>query len=482
MANRPVHWHEGMFLRPHHFQTAQRHWFQTLSQGAKWDVHHNWGLRAIELDLDALANSRLVVRSLKARLRDGSLISVPEDGALPEVPLKGVFERERTLTVFLAVPIVNLGKANTAQNGTADGARYVVDTQELEDENTGINPQLIHVRLLNLKLLLSNQDHSGYEVLPVARIEKSDTAEGTPRLDTTYIPPLLACDAWKPLSAGILETIYDRIGTKLKELAQTVTSSGISFGSPAQQDAAMFGQLCILNEAYSFFGIQSFAPGVHPFASYIELSRLVGQLAIFKSEDPRPPELPKYDHDDLGYCFSQAKKYIDELLNRIIEPLYKKRDFVGDGLQSRVNLEPIWLESVWEMYVGAQSPLNTEECIRVLNADGKRPQPGRSLDVKIGSSDRVDELFKRGQGGLNLIYSPVPPRALPAPQGMVYFQVNRESQQQEWEFVKRSFTLAIRLNERLILGDIQNQRVLKIKHGTQTIPMQFALYLVPREK
>src|SRR5919201_204534 len=181
MANRPVHWHEGMFLRPHHFQTAQRHWLQMAHLSAKWDLHYNWGLRAIELDLDALANSRLVVRALKARLRDGTLVSIPEDGTLPEVQLKGAFERERSLTVFLAVPIVNLGKANAALNGTADGARYVVESQELEDQ-------------------------SGYEVLPIARIEKSDTAEGTPQLDTTYIPPLLACDDWTPLTAGILET------------------------------------------------------------------------------------------------------------------------------------------------------------------------------------------------------------------------------------------------------------------------------------
>src|SRR5688572_28048231 len=26
MKNLPVHWSEGMFLRPHHFQAADRHW------------------------------------------------------------------------------------------------------------------------------------------------------------------------------------------------------------------------------------------------------------------------------------------------------------------------------------------------------------------------------------------------------------------------------------------------------------------------
>ena len=88
MNNRAVHWHEGMFLRPHHFNTAQQHWDQVVSQNAKWDLHYNWGLRSIDLDLDALANYRLVIRSLRARLRDGTLVAIPEDGVLPALDLK----------------------------------------------------------------------------------------------------------------------------------------------------------------------------------------------------------------------------------------------------------------------------------------------------------------------------------------------------------------------------------------------------------
>src|SRR5436305_14182916 len=109
MTTRAVHWHEGMFLRPHHLQAAQRHGFHQSQLGDKWDLHYNWGLRAIDLDLDAIANYRLVVRSLKARLRDGSLIALPEEGELPALDLKAAFERGDNLTVFLAVPMLHLG-------------------------------------------------------------------------------------------------------------------------------------------------------------------------------------------------------------------------------------------------------------------------------------------------------------------------------------------------------------------------------------
>ena len=97
-----------------------------------------------------------------------------------------------------------LPTCSIATNGTAEATRYVLDTQELEDENTGVNPQPLQVQLLNFKLLLSNQDQAGYEVLPIARIVKSAKAEATPELDESYIPPVLACDAWKQLGAGIM--------------------------------------------------------------------------------------------------------------------------------------------------------------------------------------------------------------------------------------------------------------------------------------
>jgi len=172
MTGRAIHWHEGMFLRPHHFQAAQRHGEHLAARGEKWDLHYNWGLRAIDLDLNALTNYRFVVRSLQARLRDGTLVALPEDGTLPALELKGAFEQGHAVTVLLGVPVLKLGRANVADGkpqGAGEGARYLLDTQELEDENTGVNPQPIQVRLLHLKLLLSTHDHAGYEVLPLAR-------------------------------------------------------------------------------------------------------------------------------------------------------------------------------------------------------------------------------------------------------------------------------------------------------------------------
>ena len=177
MTANAVYWHEGMFLQPHHMQAAERHQVYVNQLGSKWDLHHNWGLRSIELREDALANHRLVIRKLEARLKDGTIVVVrPDDGALPALDLKTALDQSPSLNVFLAVPVLRLGRANVGEVG--DDGRYLLDTQDVEDENNGVNQETLQFRLLNLKLLLSAKDeHPGYELLQIARIEKSSAAD-----------------------------------------------------------------------------------------------------------------------------------------------------------------------------------------------------------------------------------------------------------------------------------------------------------------
>lgn len=469
MVTRAVHWYEGMFLRPQHLQAAQRYEASQRHREAKWDLHYNWGLRSVELNETALANHRLVVQSLQARLRDGTLVCLPEDAAPPALDLKGPLERDRSLKVFLALPSLRLNRANVAQPGQPEGGRYLVDTLELEDENSGLNPQSLEMRRLNVQVFLSNQnDHPGYEALPIGAIEKSAEADALPRLDRTYIPPLLACDAWPPLQSDILRAIYDRIGTKIDLLAGQILSRGISMDSFSAEDVRIVSQLRILNEAYAVLTILCFAEGVHPFEAYLELCRLVGQLSIF-SDKRRPPELPHYDHDDLGRCFYQVKKYIDALLNLIIEPDWAQRPFRGAALRMQVPLEPAWLEPAWQMFVGVHTTLPPEQCINLLTTPGQ-------LDMKIGSSDRVDAIYEYGQAGLKFVHR-AQPRVLPVLAGLIYFQVDRDSQANEWQHVRKSLMLAIRLNEGRILGNIQDEQTLTIRHAGQTATLRFTLYL-----
>ena len=54
----------------------------------------------------------------------------------------------------LGVPVLRSAHPNVAEESPKDNARYYLITQQLDDENLGVNPQPITVRRVRLKLLL----------------------------------------------------------------------------------------------------------------------------------------------------------------------------------------------------------------------------------------------------------------------------------------------------------------------------------------
>jgi len=475
MTSRAVHWQEGMFLRPHHFQAAQRHLEEQRCRNHKWDLHYNWGLRQIDLDEDALGNYRLVLHSLEARMRDGTLVVAPRDGIVPSRDLRSVFQdrQTRAFVVYLAVPALYLGRRNLSGKPTTE-CRYYPEAVDCVDENSGGNSQPVPFRRLHFQVLVGDEDQTGYDVIPIARLERNDQANGAPQLDRAYVPPLLACTAWRPLCEGILGALHARLDRKIEWLVEQMATQGITFDRQAPGDALVLRQLHQLNEAITVLDMMNAAEGVHPLWAYLELSRLAGQLAIF-SATRRSPPLPQYNHDDLGGCFGELKEHLDTLLDIVVEPEYKERPFIGAGSRMQVPLEPAWLEGSWQMYIGVHSSLDVPQCVNLLTKPGQ-------LDMKVGSSDRVDDLYRLGLAGLRFAPEPLPPSGLPKVSGQVYFRLAGDAKNPEWTNLKKSLLLAVRINESWIVGSIHNQRRLTIKASGRNVIMQFSLYVVPEKK
>ena len=201
---------------------------------------------------------------------------------------------------------------------------------------------------------------------------------------------------------GILQDIYDRIGRKIERLAGQAVSRGITLDtldSLSQKGNLSFAQLRVFNEALAYLSNLAFVEGIHPLPAYMELCRMVGQLSIFDATR-RPPDLPRYNHDDLGGCFHQIRRYLVELINIAPEPDYEERDFTGHGLRMEVAIDPAWLDGSIPMYVGVVSPLEPEQCAEELER----------LGTKIGSADRVEMIYRRRDVGLQFTLVPAAPR------------------------------------------------------------------------
>ncbi|MCA1684832.1 MAG: type VI secretion system baseplate subunit TssK, partial [Planctomycetia bacterium] len=267
--------------------------------------------------------------------------------------------------------------------------------------------------------------------------------------------------------------VYDRVGRKVETLAGQAVSRRLKLGSGSPDAVLILAQLREMNAAYAVLGNLAFVEGVHPLDAYVELCRLVGQLAVFGTSR-RTPALPRYNHDDLGGCFYKVKSYLDDLLHAVPDPEYQERDFIGHGFRMQVGLDREWLEEGARMFIGVLSPLDADQCVRLMGR--------QQLDMKAGSADRIEEIYASGDEGL--ILSHAPERELPSDlpkdidnKVLTYFQINRGQQKVEWQHVKESLKLAIRFNESMIVGTIDRKDEVTLRVGGE-MPFRFKLYVL----
>lgn len=473
MSHEPVLWSEGMFLRPQHFQAADRFWTETLQTSEQWDHPYNYGLYSIEISPESISNYQVQITSCSARMRDGTQIRRSAGQEFDRIDLKKAFETQDSVTLYLAVPLVRMGRMNIGNANGSGQHRWVEVQQAFADEAAGGNEQEVGLRAVNVQLLLSTDDLSGFEKLPVCRIQRAGDKEATPRIDTSYFPPVLTVDAWEALGKGEVRSVYDKIGQKLEMVSEQVVNRGISLAAQEPGDLERVFMLRVLNEAYATVGCLTLAAGIHPFTVYTELCRVVGMLAIF-SKERRLQQLPRYDHDDLARVFKWMHVEIDRLLGGVREYEFEQRAFIGAGQGMQVSLEAKWLNPTWDWFVGVKpSNITPNECRELLSVG--------NLDWKMGSSAQVDMLFRLRAEGVHIVPLQQEPRALPAHGGWIYYEVSRDNA--AWKDVLATQTLAMRFKVELIsnLQELEGRRRLVVSFRGKQAILEFALFAVQRQ-
>lgn len=482
MQNSPVHWYEGLFLRPHHLQANDRYWTELVSTSGRWDNAYNYGIFDFEFSKEALANYHLDVHVLRARMQDGTLVDLDHGRKPDRVSLKGTeglstelqdaFANETTLRVYLAVPKLKLGQENCAAPGAGGDARYTESRLSVADESRGGHEQEIEFREVHARLLLSTQDLSGYELLPIAQIKRAAEGQATPEIDPDYIPPLLSANVWPELGLNIVRALYDLIGQKIDVLSQQIVNRGMGRNSQDPGDLDRISMLEMLNEAYATLSVWAFAQTIHPLTVYLELCRLLGKLSIFTAER-RVTDIPAYDHDDLARIFREIKLRIEQILLGLRDYEFEQRYFLGVGLGMQVSLEPRWFHSNWEWCIGVKKgDLSAQECKQLLSAG--------LLDWKLGSSRQVENIFLRRSQGVELRPLDRPIRALPATQEWIYFEV-MQNDSPAWRDVVETQTLGMRLKDSLIQNKdrLQGEREIHVAALGKKVSLQFALFAIP---
>jgi type VI secretion system protein ImpJ len=463
MASWAVHWFEGMFLSPQHLQAADRSTLRRLQETEDWFNPVSWGLRSVEFDQAALANFLVDVPACEARFPDGSHLSIPQDATVAPVPLREALATAASTTVYLAVPPLRLGQTNADKVAAVHGPRFWIQAEDCPDEN-GSESVSIEFRRPRVRLLLETDDRSDYLTLPLARIVCSAQTLGRPQIAPAFVPPLLVIEAWPWLRKQI-QDLGRRMRDKIETLADQMVARQLVFASSAPGDAERILKLAILNGIQARLQALAVTAGLTPLQIYLDLCGFAGQVAIFR-KDRRPPELPPYNHQDLGPCFLKTIEHIRVVLEDVEPPPFQRRYFARVGERVEVRCEREWLAGDHALYLGVETELKDEECEAQL----------KKLHMKIASAERVDDYFEKSKPGLQPALQHRVPPGLPASGDLVYFHFNRQREEGIWKDIVNSRSLGIRVS--LEQADLDQDGVLTLKVQDGRPPrLRFALFV-----
>jgi type VI secretion system protein ImpJ len=309
-----VHWHEGLFLQPHHFQLLQREGAEQVRMERKLGWHYPYGVIEARLLADELEDGRIRFEKLRVIMPSGLEINHPDNAEVPSLDIKAVLAGSiGSIVVSLGVPLWMSGRANAFRPGQEPDPRvkllYRLREMECADENTGDNPKPLQVRMINARLMLEREDSSDMEVLPLLRIQRSvDREQDMPRQDARFVPPCLVLRG-SPTLRRIATELAAKVESSRDDLAQKLARGGLG----AEARLEMLLRLRTLGHFAGSLTPLAEAAATTPFEFCLRLRELHGELAAFLPSLDEFKHLP-YAHDNPLPCFEDLDARIRRLL------------------------------------------------------------------------------------------------------------------------------------------------------------------------
>lgn len=428
MAQRnKVIWSEGMFLRPQHFQQFERYLEHAIQQRASAGQAFFWGYSHLAVDRDALALGKIALSEARGVLPDGTPFEFWQADEAP--PALDVPPGTADTRVMLALPRRRVGAGDIAYEDTqATLARYLVEETEVEDSGSlGLEPALVQVGRLRLRLMLESELTDEWLGLGVARVLER-RADNRVVLDDRYIPPWLACGTQAALR-GYVQELYGLLDARSEALARRVAE-------PGRGGVAEVSDFMLLEAVNRYLGALWHARQVeslHPERLFHDWLMLACDLATYTSPTRRPEVLPDYAHDDLQATFLPLMEELRRSLSAVLEqralriPLHDRGQGVSVAQVPDLNL----LRSAgFVLAVRADMPADT---VRT-----RFPS-----QVKIGPVEKIRDLVHLQLPGVTVRALPVAPRQIPYSAGHVYFELDKSGD--FWKQLERTGALALHL-------------------------------------
>lgn len=404
-----VAWKEGLFLKPQHFQQADRYMERSMAARTMHITPFPWGVSELSFDQNQLRQGRLELENVSGIMPDGTPFDAPHTSPLPDeidVPEEAVGKH-----IWLTLP-------NLAQNdrdvGLEDEAsmRYVL-TEEKGVADTSAASRIeesLEIAVPRLELTLRDKAREGYQCICLGRI--ADVNDGTVVTLDQSVPPVGLIMSVHRAYEGYLKAVTGSVEARL-EVLERYAADPTSGGGMQDKDYLM---LMVLNRVLPVLRHLRRLPSVHPERLYETFLSLAGELSTFENQERRVRDYGRYRHDQPKETFKPIVDDIRRLLSRDVGralrlPLEQRRENSFAAIVEDPNL---FASSTFIIEVSAALPLT--------QIQQQFPQL-----CKIGPSTRMKEIIVNNMPGIPLVHTPNPPPQIRVVANHVYFTVDKMS-------------------------------------------------------
>ncbi len=426
--NNKVIWSEGMFIRPQHFQQQIRYIENFVEGRCSAFGAYGWGFSVLNIDQKLLSLGKFSMSEAKGVFPDGTPFNIPEEDLSP-APLD-VPEDIRNAIVYLSLPLKRQGVLDADVAGTHVGLvrNRLCDDSAFDATLAENGAADIQVGQLGLSYLLDGEVMSDHTTIAIAKIVERK-AGGNVVLDSTFIPPVVSCQAVSVLTS-FLDELSGLLKHRVEALASRVSLSGR--GGAAEISDYLFLQ--VVNRYSPVFAHSASMSTLHPESLYRDMIALAGELATFTRADRQAANFPVYKHHDLEATFTPAMDDVRQALTTVLEqtaisiPLKEKRYGIRVG---NIGDKTLFERASFVLAISADMASET------LRSDF----PSR---VKIGSVEQISELVNVQLQGIKVNPLPIAPRQIPYHAGSIYFELEKGCEY--WDKLKLSGAIALHLS------------------------------------
>jgi type VI secretion system protein ImpJ len=422
----PVYWHEGLFLRPHHLQQADRYHGDRLGLHMELIDRFHWGVSAIEFERGALRNRAVEIARCAIVFPGGEIALVPENAQIDARSFSDhLTPAGQPIEVYIGLPRIRPNEPNFVdpEGRAAQVARYRVRTREINDEVSGERPATVGFAVSNMKILFGDEDRGAFECVKVAEVVQRGADQF--EFSESFAPASLRIDA-VPELMRICTRVRDSLSATARALHGMKRERG-------DVDPRFQIGLVTVNTHAALVGQLVASGNVHPFGFYNVMTSIAGAMSSF-SVDAEAWDVQPYMHENPAPAFKDTAKKIEDYLDMAFP-----RKFIEVRLA--------WVGGQ-EWYESGLSEEHFKEGYRYCLAFSSEKTPAEAVrtvvhgKAKVGAPERIPTLRNLALRGVAIKPLDGPPPEIPR-RAAAYFHVDPLGP--EWDKIKDAKRLSVYL-------------------------------------